>query len=81
MDLTLTHHPLEITPLLVAKPVNFQHTSGPSSDDVEEGQIPMNKVARNNLRVTLNDAVNVHQCLDIKYSKLVISLLTPTQFH
>jgi transitional endoplasmic reticulum ATPase len=40
-----------------------------SSDDVEEGRIQMNKVARNNLRVKLGDLVNVHQCLDIKYGK------------
>jgi hypothetical protein len=49
---------------------------GPSSDDVEEGQIQMNKVACNNLRVTLNDAVNVHQCLDIEYGKRVIAVDT-----
>ena len=42
-----------------------------SSDDVEEGRIQMNKVARNNLRVKLGDVVNVHQCLDIKYGKHV----------
>ena len=42
-----------------------------SSDDVEEGRIQMNKVARNNLRVKLGDLVNVHQCLDIKYGKRV----------
>jgi transitional endoplasmic reticulum ATPase len=42
-----------------------------SSDDVEEGHIQMNKVARNNLRVKLGDVVNVHQCLDIKYEKRV----------
>ena len=42
-----------------------------SSDDVEEGKIQMNKVARNNLRVKLGDLVNVHQCLDIKYGKRV----------
>jgi len=40
-----------------------------SSDDVEEGRIQMNKVARNNLRVKLGDLVNVHQCLDIRYGK------------
>jgi transitional endoplasmic reticulum ATPase len=40
-----------------------------SSDDVEEGRIQVNKVARNNLRVKLGDLVNVHQCLDIKYGK------------
>ncbi|KAI6129894.1 P-loop containing nucleoside triphosphate hydrolase protein [Pisolithus croceorrhizus] len=42
-----------------------------SSDDVEEGRIQMNKVARNNLRVKLGDLVGVHQCLDIKYGKRV----------
>jgi transitional endoplasmic reticulum ATPase len=42
-----------------------------SSDDVEEGRIQMNKVARNNLRVKLGDLVNVHQCLDIKYGKRI----------
>lgn len=42
-----------------------------SSDDVEEGRIQMNKVARNNLRVKLGDLVSVHQCLDIKYGKRV----------
>jgi len=42
-----------------------------SSDDVEEGRIQVNKVARNNLRVKLGDVVNVHQCLDIKYGKRV----------
>lgn len=42
-----------------------------SSDDVEEGRIQVNKVARNNLRVKLGDLVNVHQCLDIKYGKRI----------
>lgn len=42
-----------------------------SSDDVEEGRVQMNKVARNNLRVKLGDLVNVHQCLDIKYGSRV----------
>ncbi|KAF5328470.1 hypothetical protein D9758_017024 [Tetrapyrgos nigripes] len=42
-----------------------------SSDDVEEGRIQMNKVARNNLRVKLGDLVNVHACHDIKYGKRV----------
>ncbi|PPQ73003.1 hypothetical protein CVT26_014679 [Gymnopilus dilepis] len=42
-----------------------------SSDDVEEGRIQMNKVARNNLRVKLGDLVHVHQCLDIKYGKRI----------
>ena len=42
-----------------------------SSDDVEEGRIQVNKVARNNLRVKLGDLVNVHQCQDIKYGKRV----------
>lgn len=42
-----------------------------SSDDVEEGRIQVNKVARNNLRVKLGDLVGVHPCLDIKYGKRV----------
>ena len=42
-----------------------------SSDDVEEGRIQVNKVARNNLRVKLGDLVNVHQCQEIKYGKRV----------
>ena len=42
-----------------------------SLDDVEEGRIQMNKVARNNLRVKLGDLVNVHQCLNIQYGKQV----------
>jgi transitional endoplasmic reticulum ATPase len=42
-----------------------------SSDDVEEGKIQMNKVARNNLRVKLGDVAVVHQCPDIKYGKRV----------
>jgi transitional endoplasmic reticulum ATPase len=42
-----------------------------SSDEVEEGRIQVNKVARNNLRVKLGDLVNVHQCLDIKYGKRI----------
>jgi len=42
-----------------------------SSDDVEEGRIQMNKVARNNLRVKLGDVAVVHQCPDIKYGKRV----------
>lgn len=59
----------------------IHHTSGKkrrdtvliclSSDDVEEGRIQVNKVARNNLRVKLGDIVGVHQCLDIKYGKRV----------
>lgn len=42
-----------------------------SSDDVEEGKIQMNKVARNNLRVKLGDVAVVHACPDIKYGKRV----------
>lgn len=42
-----------------------------TSDEVEEGRIQLNKVARNNLRVKLGDLVNVHQCLDIKYGKRI----------
>jgi transitional endoplasmic reticulum ATPase len=42
-----------------------------SSDDVGEGRIQMNKVARNNLRVKLGDLVHVNQGLDIKYGKRI----------
>lgn len=42
-----------------------------SSDDVGEGRIQMNKVARNNLRVKLGDLVHVHSCPDIKYGKRI----------
>ena len=35
-----------------------------SSDDVEEGRIQMNKVARNNLRVKLGDLVHVLDSFD-----------------
>ncbi|EGG13171.1 cell division cycle protein cdc48 [Melampsora larici-populina 98AG31] len=42
-----------------------------SSDDVDEGKIQMNKVARNNLRVKLGDVCNVHPCHDIKYGKRI----------
>ncbi|KAI0766021.1 P-loop containing nucleoside triphosphate hydrolase protein [Irpex lacteus] len=42
-----------------------------SSDDVEEGKIQVNKVARNNLRVKLGDLVHVHACSDIKYGKRI----------
>ncbi|KAJ7630221.1 CDC48 domain 2-like protein, partial [Roridomyces roridus] len=42
-----------------------------SADEVEEGRIQVNKVARNNLRVKLGDLVGVHACLDIKYGKHV----------
>ena len=45
-----------------------------SSDDVEDGRIQMNEVARNNLRVKLGDLVNVHQCLDIEYGQRVYLL-------
>jgi transitional endoplasmic reticulum ATPase len=41
------------------------------SDDVDEGRIQLNKVARNNLRVKLGDLVHIHQCLEIKYGKRV----------
>jgi transitional endoplasmic reticulum ATPase len=37
-----------------------------SNDNVEDGKITMNKVARNNLRVKLSDIVSVHACKDIK---------------
>ncbi|KAK7005472.1 hypothetical protein R3P38DRAFT_2556877 [Favolaschia claudopus] len=42
-----------------------------SSDDVEEGRVQLNKVARNNLRVKLGDLVGVCPCLDIKSGKRV----------
>ncbi|KAH8920517.1 cell division cycle protein 48 [Atractiella rhizophila] len=42
-----------------------------SSDDVDEGRIQMNKVARNNIRLKLGDVCNVHACHDIKYGKRV----------
>ena len=42
-----------------------------SSDDVEEGKIQMNRVARNNLRVKLGDLCHVAPCNDIKYGKRV----------
>ncbi|KZV95742.1 hypothetical protein EXIGLDRAFT_706795 [Exidia glandulosa HHB12029] len=40
-----------------------------SSDDVDEGKIQLNKVARNNLRIKLGDLCSVHACHDIKYGK------------
>ncbi|KAF8702310.1 AAA ATPase family, partial [Rhizoctonia solani] len=42
-----------------------------SSDDVDEGKIQMNKVARHNLRVKLGDLCTVQPCHDIKYGKRV----------
>ncbi|KAK9894152.1 Valosin-containing protein [Cystobasidium minutum MCA 4210] len=42
-----------------------------TDENVEEGKIQMNKVARNNLRVKLGDATTVHPCHDIKYGKRV----------
>ncbi|KAK4057691.1 AAA ATPase cdc48 [Microbotryomycetes sp. JL221] len=42
-----------------------------SSEDVDEGKIQMNKVARNNLRVKLGDICTVHACHDIKYGKRI----------
>ncbi|KAF8176669.1 hypothetical protein K438DRAFT_1419323, partial [Mycena galopus ATCC 62051] len=42
-----------------------------SLDDVEEGRIQVNKVARNNLRVKLGNLVGVHPCHDMKYGKRV----------
>ena len=42
-----------------------------SSDDVDEGKIQMNKVARNNLRVKLGDVANIHACPEIKYGKRI----------
>ena len=41
------------------------------SDDVDEGRIQLNKVARNNVSVKWGDHVHVHPCLDIKYGKRV----------
>lgn len=35
------------------------------------GSYSSDKVARSNLRVKLSDLITVHQCLDIKYGKLV----------
>ncbi|KAM0793495.1 hypothetical protein ACM66B_000934 [Microbotryomycetes sp. NB124-2] len=42
-----------------------------SSEEVDEGKIQMNKVARNNLRVKLGDICTVHACHDIKYGKRI----------
>ncbi|TIB37873.1 hypothetical protein E3P86_02020 [Wallemia ichthyophaga] len=42
-----------------------------SSDDVDEGKIQMNKVARNNLRVKLGDVCNIHACPEIKYGNRI----------
>lgn len=42
-----------------------------SSDDVDEGKVQMNKVARHNLRVKLGDLCTVQPCHDIKYGKRV----------
>jgi len=42
-----------------------------SSDDVDEGKIQLNKVARHNLRVKLGDVTTVHPCHDIKYGKRI----------
>jgi len=42
-----------------------------SSEEVEDGKIQMNKVARHNLRVKLGDVANVHACHDIKYGKRI----------
>ncbi|KAG8882423.1 AAA ATPase cdc48, partial [Tulasnella sp. 403] len=42
-----------------------------AGDDVPEGKIQMNKVARHNLRVKLGDLCTVHPCHDIKYGKRV----------
>ncbi|BGO96524.1 Valosin-containing protein [Rhodotorula toruloides ATCC 204091] len=42
-----------------------------SSEDVDEGKIQLNKVARNNLRVKLGDLCTVHACHDIKYGKRI----------
>ncbi|GAA95447.1 hypothetical protein E5Q_02101 [Mixia osmundae IAM 14324] len=42
-----------------------------SSEEVDEGKIQMNKVARHNLRVKLGDVANVHACSDIKYGKRI----------
>lgn len=42
-----------------------------SNDDVDEGKIQMNKVARNNLRVKLGDLVHVQQLQNIEYGKRI----------
>lgn len=42
-----------------------------SSDEVDEGKIQLNKVARNNLRLKLGDLCSVHACHDIKYGKRI----------
>ncbi|KZV93968.1 hypothetical protein EXIGLDRAFT_766109 [Exidia glandulosa HHB12029] len=42
-----------------------------SSDDVDEGKIQLNKVARNNLGIKLGDLCSVHACHDIKYGKRI----------
>ncbi|KAF7374732.1 putative CDC48-Microsomal protein of CDC48/PAS1/SEC18 family of ATPases [Mycena sanguinolenta] len=42
-----------------------------SSDNVEDGHIQVNKVARNNLRVKLGGLVGVHPCPDIPFGKRV----------
>ncbi|KLO05487.1 AAA ATPase, partial [Schizopora paradoxa] len=42
-----------------------------SSDEVDEGKVQMNKVARNNLRVKLGDLVHVQQLQNIEYGKRV----------
>ncbi|KAG8877931.1 AAA ATPase cdc48 [Tulasnella sp. 332] len=42
-----------------------------AGDDVPEGKIQMNKVARNNLRVKLGDMCHVQPCHDIKYGKRI----------
>ncbi|KAL7007244.1 AAA ATPase cdc48 [Cystobasidiomycetes sp. EMM_F5] len=42
-----------------------------SGDEVDEGKIQLNRVARNNLRVKLGDVTTVHAAHDIKYGKRV----------
>jgi len=42
-----------------------------SSDEVDEGKVQMNKVARNNLRVKLGDLVHVQQLQNIEYGKRI----------
>lgn len=42
-----------------------------SSDEVDEGKVKMNKVARNKLRVKLSDLVHVQQLQNIEYGKRI----------
>ena len=42
-----------------------------SGEDVDEGKVRINKVARNNLRVKLGDLCHVHALPDIQYGKRI----------